>query len=258
MRVAIIGGTGLYDTSFLQDPQEKIIDTEYGQTKVYIGKSGNREIVFLPRHGIKHSALAYQVNYHANMKALEQLGIRRAIAMNAVGSLNPDMKVGDLVLIDQFMDFAWNRDSSFGQHSVNMTNPYCPELRQNFIDAAKELEIQMHERGNYICTGGPRYETALEVRVFRNWGMDVVGMTNSTEATLARELGICYSTVNLVTDMAAGLTEVEPDLAMHRGVVKENIEKLKKLLFTTAMKVEANEDCVCQELYRKAVEARKK
>jgi 5'-methylthioadenosine phosphorylase len=87
--------------------------------------------------------------------------------------------------------------------------------------------------------------------------MDVVGMTNSTEATLARELGICYSTVNLVTDMAAGITEVEPDLALHRKVVSDNIDKLKKLLFTTAMNVEDYDDCMCQDLYNKAVEARK-
>lgn len=258
MKIAIIGGTGLYDTSFLKNPEERIIDTEYGQTKVYISETDGRELIFLPRHGIKHGVLAYQVNYHANMKALEELGVKRAIAMNAVGSLNPDMGVGDLVLIDQFMDFAWNRESTFGKHSVNMTNPYCPELRDAFIESAKELGIKMHEKGNYICTGGPRYETSLEVRVFRSWGMDVVGMTNSTEATLARELGICYSTVNLVTDMAAGLTDVEPDLALHRSVVKDNIEKLKKLLFTTAMKVEENDDCMCQELYRKAVGARKK
>ena len=275
MKIAIIGGTGLYDTSFLRDPEERIIDTEYGQTKVYVSKIDDREIIFLPRHGIQHGVLAYQVNYHANMKALEQLGVKRAIAMNAVGSLNPEMKVGDLVLIDQFMDFAWNRESTFGKHSVNMTNPYCPELRiivgngrpagegedighqGLFIESAKELGIELHEKGNYICTGGPRYETALEVQVFRSWGMDVVGMTNSTEATLAREVGICYSTVNLVTDMAAGLTDVEPDLALHRSVVKDNNEKLKKLLFTTAMKVEENSDCVCQELHRKAVDARK-
>lgn len=257
MKIAIIGGTGLYDTSFLRDPEEKIIDTEYGQTKVYVSKIDDREIIFLPRHGIQHGVLAYQVNYHANMKALEQLGVKRAIAMNAVGSLNPEMKVGDLVLIDQFMDFAWNRESTYGEHSVNMTNPYCPELRGLFIESAKELGIDLHEKGNYICTGGPRYETALEVQVFRSWGMDVVGMTNSTEATLAREVGICYSTVNLVTDMAAGLTDVEPDLALHRSVVKDNNEKLKKLLFTTAMKVEENSDCVCQELHRKAVDARK-
>lgn len=257
MKIAIIGGTGLYDTSFLRDPEERIIDTEYGQTKVYVSQIDGRELIFLPRHGIQHGVLAYQVNYHANMKALEQLGVKRAIAMNAVGSLNPEMKVGDLVLIDQFMDFAWNRESTFGKHSVNMTNPYCPELRSLFIEAAEELGIELHERGNYICTGGPRYETALEVQVFRSWGMDVVGMTNSTEATLAREVGICYSTVNLVTDMAAGLTDVEPDLALHRSVVRDNNEKLKKLLFTTAMKVEDNHDCVCQELYRKAVDARK-
>lgn len=257
MKIAIIGGTGLYDTSFLRDPEEKIIDTEYGQTKVYVSQIDGREIIFLPRHGIKHGVLAYQVNYHANMKALEQLGVKRAIAMNAVGSLNPEMKVGDLVLIDQFMDFAWNRESTYGEHSVNMTNPYCPELRGLFIESAKELGIDLHEKGNYICTGGPRYETALEVQVFRSWGMDVVGMTNSTEATLAREVGICYSTVNLVTDMAAGLTDVEPDLALHRSVVKDNNEKLKKLLFTTAMKVEENHGCVCQELHRKAVDARK-
>ena len=258
MKIAIIGGTGLYDTSFIKDPAEKTIDTEYGQTKVFIGKAEGKEIVFLPRHGIQHGVLAYQINYKANMKALKDLGVEKVIAMNAVGSLNPDMKVGDLVLVDQFMDFAWNRESTFGLHSINMTNPYCPELRAKFIEAAKEQNIHLHETGNYISTGGPRYETALEVRVFRSWGMDVVGMTNSTEATLARELGLCYSTVTLITDMAAGMTEIEPDLALHKSVVKDNIEKVKKLLFATAIKINPDHDCGCQEFYRKAVSARQK
>ncbi|MBG0765124.1 MAG: S-methyl-5'-thioadenosine phosphorylase, partial [Tissierellales bacterium] len=96
MKIAIIGGTGLYDTSFLNNPKEEIIETEYGKTKIYRSKINDRELVFLPRHGIQHGVLAYQVNYHANMKALDQLGIKKAIAMNAVGSLNPEMKVGDL------------------------------------------------------------------------------------------------------------------------------------------------------------------
>jgi len=192
------------------------------------------------------------------MMALKQLGVEKVIAMCAVGSLNPEMRVGDLVLLDQFMDLAWNRNSTFGIHSVNMTNPFCEKLRNNFLEAAKEQEIAIHERGNYICVGGPRYETALEIKVYRSWGMDVVGMTNTTEATLARELGLCYSCVALITDMAAGLTEVEPDLALHQSVTKDNMGKIKKLLFNTAMKVDSDKDCSCQEFYRKAISARKK
>src|SRR6056297_108767 len=192
MKAAIIGGTGLYELDFLKNAEEKIIDTEYGETKVLIGNKADREIVFLPRHGMAHSALAYQVNYKANMKALEKLGIKKVFATCAVGSLNKNMGVGDLVLVDQFMDLAWNRESTFGEYSVNMTEPYCAAMREYYLKAAQRAEVDIHPEGNMIVTGGPRYETALEVQIFKSWGIDVVGMTNSTEASLARELGMCY------------------------------------------------------------------
>ncbi len=256
-KVAIVGGTGLYELDFLKESHKEVIETEYGKTAIYRGKSDDREIIFLPRHGIEHGALAYQVNFKANMQALADLNIKKVFATCAAGSLNYNMGVGDIVLLDQFMDLAWNRESTFGEYSVNMTNPYCEKLRNNYIEAADELNIKLHPHGNMIVTGGPRYETALEVEVFKNWGMDVVGMTNSTEATLARELGLCYSAISVVTDMAAGLTRVEPDLALHKKVFNENIQKVIDLLQVAVSKVDlTDEDCSCQEFYKKALEAR--
>ncbi|MFQ3545537.1 MTAP family purine nucleoside phosphorylase [Halobacillus rhizosphaerae] len=255
MKVGIIGGTGFYD--LVDEMEELRVNTEYGEGIVYKGSYKDKDIYFLPRHGKHHDSLAHQINYRANMKALKQLGIHHVLAMCAVGSLTTEIPVGSLALLDQFMDVTTNRVNTFDQYSVEMTEPYCPNLRQNVIEAAGELGLTIRPTANYICVDGPRYETALEINVYKNWGMHVVGMTNGTEAALARELGIAYAVVCLSTDLAAGTTEVPPDLDTHKNVVKDNQQKLKDLFLKSIEMIQEDQPSIAHDAYQRALSARK-
>lgn len=255
MKVGIVGGTGFYN--LVDGMKEITVSTEYGEAIVYEGKHTDKEIYFLPRHGKNHDCLAHEINYRANMQALKDLGINHVLAMCAVGSLNPEIPVGALALLDQFMDVTTNRIKTYGKYSVEITQPYCPDLRQSFLDAAKELDLQITPKANYICVDGPRYETALEINVYKQWGMDVVGMTNATEAILARELGLAYAVVTISTDLAAGTTDVPPDLDTHKNVVKDNQQKIKELFLKTIEYVSDEKPSIAHEAYERALSARK-
>ncbi|ARI78487.1 MTAP family purine nucleoside phosphorylase [Halobacillus mangrovi] len=255
MKIGIIGGTGFYN--LVEDLREMTVPTEYGEAVVFEGTHAGKEIYFLPRHGKSHDSLAHQVNYRANMLALKQLGIDHVIAMCAVGSLNPDIPVGALALLDQFMDMTTKRENTYGKYSVEITQPYCPDLNNTFLAAAKELDMDVTPKANYICVDGPRYETSLEINVYKQWGMDVVGMTNATEASLARELGIAYAVVTISTDLAAGTTDVPPDLDTHKNVVIDNQEKIKELFLKTIELASDDKPSIAHEAYERALAARK-
>jgi 5'-methylthioadenosine phosphorylase len=256
--IGLIGGTGIYDTSIIENAEERLIDTAFGEVTLYIGSYQGRDLVFLPRHGLGHNVLAPQVNHYANMQALADVGVDAVFATAAVGSMNLDMKGGDLVLLDQFVDFTAKEAYSYGTISVNMTDPYCPELRAVLQETAEERGISLHPRATYFCLDGPRYETKAEIRLFRNWGMDVLGMTGAPEAILAREQGMHYASVGIVTNYCAGIGEDVPDLASHRNAVKENMDKIKDLVFTGIQAIpETFTRCDCREYYAKAMEARK-
>ena len=255
--IGIVGGTGFYSVDLFGQAETITVETEYGNVQMFKGKLKDQDILFLPRHGVEHGRLAFQVNHHANMMAFKQMGVNRVIATVAAGGINPQYKAGDLVLLDQFIDFH-SYHTTYGKLSLDMTEPYCSELREIFIKVAKDLNYTMHPKGTYISFDGPRYETAAEIRAFNILGADMVGMTNAREAALARELGICYSAVAIITNMAAGLSEDEPDLEAHRRVVKKNNEKLQNLLCQVALEIPEKRSCRCQELYDRAVAARSK
>ncbi len=164
------------------------------------------------RHGAAHSVPPHRVNYRANIWALWWLGVQRVLATAACGSLNPEMEPGHLVAIDQFIDFTHARPSTFfeggeaGVVHTDVTDPYCPEIRETLVSAAKARGVRLHESGCYVCTEGPRFETRAEIRAFRVLGGDVVGMTNVPEVVLAREAGICYGLIGIVTNFGAGIS----------------------------------------------------
>ncbi|SDZ76948.1 5'-methylthioadenosine phosphorylase [Thalassobacillus cyri] len=254
MKIGIIGGTGFYN--LVDDMKERTVTTEYGDAIVYEGEHAGKEIYFLPRHGKTHDSLAHQINYRANMMALKQLDIDHVIAMCAVGSLNPEIPVGKLALLDQFYDATTNRINTYDKYSVEITQPYCPDLNQTFKNAAETLDIDLVPKANYVCVDGPRYETALEIQLYKQWGMDVVGMTNATEAILARELGLAYAVVVISTDLAAGTTDVPPDLDTHKNVVKDNQEKIKELFLKTVELATDDKPSIAHEAYERALAAR--
>ncbi len=253
--IGIIGGTGFYSVELFGKATPINVHTEYGDVSFLKGVYQNTEILFLPRHGSNHDRLAFEIPHHAHMMAFHQLGVKRVITTVAAGGINPSFKSGDFVLLDQFIDFH-TRQFTYGKHSLDMSAPYCSELRQLFMEQAEKLGYSLHPTGTYISLDGPRYETSAEIRAYQLLGADVVGMTNAPEATLARELGICYSAVVIVTNMAAGLSSDEPDLKTHSSVVKANSAKLQKLLCSVAASIPEERHCRCQEFYDRAVSAR--
>jgi len=251
VRLAIIGGTGVYDPRILEDIREEVITTPYGQAMVRIGTYQGEPVAFMARHGVNHSVPPHLINYRANIYALKMLGVERVIATTAVGSCNRNMKPGDFVVVDQFLDFTKGRVCTFfeggeaGVVHTDVTEPYCPEIRSVLIDAAREAGISVHPAGTYVCTEGPRFETAAEIRMFGQLGGDVVGMTNVPECVLAREAGLCYATVSMVTNFGAGIS---PTALTHEEVLEvmaANSENLKKLLFATLKQIPAARGCAC-------------
>ena len=212
--IAIIGGTGVCDPKILSNVREGYLDTYYGSIRYWKGTYNDRDLIFLARHGRMHSIPPHLINYRANILGLKRLGVTAILATTAVGSMNPEYKPGDFVLPDQFIDFTKSRHTSFfdggtnGVVHVDMTEPYCPTLRRNVIQAAAELgDCRLHDKGTYVCTEGPRFETPAEIRMFQKLGGDIVGMTNVPEVCLAREAEICYATVSMVTNFAAGISD---------------------------------------------------
>ncbi len=254
--IGIIGGTGFYNVDLFGEAQEINVETEYGAVELLKGSYKGLDIVFLPRHGKGHSRLAFEITHHANLLAFKELGINRVMATVAAGGINPTYKGGDMVVIDQFINFH-TRHFTYGKMSLDMTEPYCSQLRNLFADKAKELGYGVHVGGTYVSVDGPRYETAAEIRAYKLLGADLVGMTNAPEATLARELGLCYMAVCMVTNMAAGLSSDEPDLKAHSLIIKNNADKLTHVLCETALAIPKDMGCRCKEWYDRAANARK-
>lgn len=250
-KLAFIGGTGVYHPGILTNLHEEIIHTPYGDAKYESGNYGDKEIIFLARHGVHHTIPPHKINYRANIYALKMLGVNSVVATAAVGTINPNYKPGELVLIDQFIDMTKNRECTFydgvhrGVAHIDMTHPYCGTLRSAIIKIAKEKNIVLHPQGTYITTDGPRFETAAEIKAYRMWGADVVGMTNVPECPLAREAGICYSAIAMVTNYAAGMTE---NPLTHKEVVdfmSHNVSGFRTIITELAKHYDPDVDCFC-------------
>ncbi|MCS7363863.1 MAG: S-methyl-5'-thioadenosine phosphorylase [archaeon GB-1867-035] len=208
-KIAIIGGSGLENA--LEIIRTEVINTPYGQVEVNYSFLNDKKVIFLPRHGKKHERPPHMINYKGNIWALKELGVERIIASNAVGGIRDGLKPGDFVVIHDFIDFTRRRPLTFYDGPkvihIDVTEPYCPEIRSALINAARELSVKVWESGVYACMEGPRFETPAEIRMLRLLGADVVGMTSVPEVVLARELGMCYASLCIVTNYAAGIQE---------------------------------------------------
>jgi 5'-methylthioadenosine phosphorylase len=213
MDFAVIGGTGFYGLSDEQLLERIQLPTEFGPVQVERVRLADQQIAFLARHGGRHTIPPHRVNYRANIRALRDLGVKNILASAAVGSMSEEMPPGSLVVLTQFLDFTRSRSSTFfdvGEQEVvhvDMTDPYCSHLRAELEAAAHALGEEIRPQGTYVCVEGPRFETPAEIRMFRKLGGDIVGMTNVPEVALAREAGICYAAVAIVTNWAAGISE---------------------------------------------------
>ncbi|PKM89294.1 MAG: S-methyl-5'-thioadenosine phosphorylase [Firmicutes bacterium HGW-Firmicutes-12] len=253
IELAVIGGTGVYKAEMLEKPKELEIKTEYGKTNLLTGNYKGRSVAFLARHGSGHSVPPHLVNYRANLQALKNIGVKKVIATAAVGSLNNDMKPGDFVVVDQFLDFTKGRVSTFfdggakGLLHVDMTDPYCREVREEIYNTAVKLGLNVHKGGCYVTAEGPRFETPAEIKMYKMLGGDLVGMTSVPEVVLAREAGLCYATVAMVTNFAAGIS---PTVLSHSEVVeamKTSSQDVSRLIMSILETISLERGCTCSE-----------
>jgi 5'-methylthioadenosine phosphorylase len=206
IELAIIGGSGLYNMAGLTNVEERHITTPFGSPSdpIVVGVLNDKRIAFLARHGKGHRFSPSEVNYRANIFALKVLGVERIVSVSACGSLREDLAPGHIVIPDQLYDNTKGRDRSFFGRGlvahIGVADPFCPHLSSQLYEAVKAAGATVHKGGNFITIEGPRFSTRAESNTFRRWGMDLIGMTSSPEAFLAREAEICYACMAHVTD----------------------------------------------------------
>ncbi|MEM4625722.1 MAG: S-methyl-5'-thioadenosine phosphorylase [Candidatus Pacearchaeota archaeon] len=247
MHIGIIGGSGIYD--ILEQKEYKKIYTPYGATSdlVAIGKLAGKDVVFISRHGSKHTIPPHLVNNRANIWALKELGVKRIISICATGSLKEDYRPGDIVIPDQFIDFGKNVETFYEGGKVvhvSMADPFCPELRALAIEILKDLDIRFHDKGTYVRISGPQFSTRAASRMYRMFG-DIIGMTGASEAILARELALCNVIIATITDYDVWAEKPVSAEEVIR-VMKENEDKIKKVIKTLVLKIPKKRSCNCK------------
>jgi 5'-methylthioadenosine phosphorylase len=262
--LGIFGGSGFYQ--FLNIVREFRVETPYGPAsdRIALAEVGGKTLAFLPRHGKDHSYPAHAVNYRANIYAMYALGVRQILAPCACGSLQPDIHPGDFVILDQFVDRTRGRKDTFFDgpvtHHIAAAEPYCPRLRKAAIQVAEGQGITVHSSGTMVVIQGPRFSTRAESQFYTKMGWHTVGMTQYPEAILAKELGICYTGIALVTDYDVGVSG-----DMNRPVVNiedvlrvmhDNIDRVKNLILTVAESLGPERNCTCQREAEAAVLSR--
>jgi 5'-methylthioadenosine phosphorylase len=246
IKIGIIGGSGIDDPGILKNAEELNIDTPYGATSapLNIGKINEAEVAIIARHGIGHVITPTNVPFLANIWALKEIGCTHIIGTTACGSLREDYKPRELVFLDQFIDFTKQRNLTFFDDFKDkivhtpMAEPFCPKLNRILADIAESLNIAHHKQGTTITIEGPRFSTKAESRFFRTTGADVINMSTIPEAILARELGICYSCVAMVTNYDVWHeTEELVTWDIIVNVMKENADNVKKILLATIPRI---------------------
>ena len=252
VEIGIIGGSGTSDPRILEDVKKVKVYTPFGQTSslISVGYHKGRKVAFIPRHGLKHQIPPHRIPFRANIWALKELGVKRIISPSAVGSLREDYKPMEFVLVDQFIDRTkWRGDTFYegGQVChVSAADPFCLELREVFLKTMKEIKNPVHEAGTYICIQGPRFSTRAESKLFRSWGVDVIGMTLYPEVVLAREAEICYASIALITDYDVW-AEKPVSTSEILATMSKNVENFEKLVTEAIPRILKVRKCPCKE-----------
>lgn len=244
--IGIIGGTGIYEIVEMgEEVETKVVKTPYGESpEISIFKLHDKNIAFMPRHAKGHANPPHMINYRANVYAMKKIGIERIIATNAVGSLDLSVKPGDFLVPHDFIDFTKVRQFTFYDTKtvhIDITEPYCHNLRDYLISSGEVVN-----NGVYVCTEGPRFETAAEIAMFKQLGGDVVGMTGIPEAILARELEICYASICMVSNYAASISPTKLTIDEVFEIVEGQKDNLVKLLYDTIAKIPDIRECPCK------------
>lgn len=259
-RIGVIGGSGLYSL-FEGSIQYIPVDTPFGSPsdEFALGEISGKEVVFLPRHGRHHQFLPSEINYRANIFGMKKLGVGKIISVSAVGSLRENLKPRDVVIIDQFFDRTNKRPQTFFGNGfvahAAFGDPVCPAMRKTILKSAQSLPGTFHAKGTYVNMEGPQFSTRAESNYYRSLGFDVIGMTNLSEARLAREAEICYTTLAFVTDYDCWKEdEANVTTDMIIKVLKDNADNAKKIIAAVLKDLDQNmESCTCQQTLKTAM-----
>ena len=261
--IGIIGGSGLYDMAELTDRRDVTVDTPFGppSAPLVTGTLSGKDVVFLARHGIGHRLTPTELPFRANIFAMKTLGVERILSASAVGSLKEQYVPLHLVIPDQFFDRTKGRVSTFFGDGlvahVGFAHPFCDALSQTTYDAAVTAGATVHQGGTYVCMEGPQFSTKAESLLYRQWGMDIIGMTNLQEAKLAREAEICYATIALVTDYDCW----HPDHAsvtveMVMATLSKNAKTAQDIIATAVARLPYERTCECASALKFALVTR--
>lgn len=260
VEIGIIGGSGLYEMEGLSEKKEVKLSTPFGppSDRFVIGTLSGRRAAFLARHGRGHRILPSEINFRANIWAMKKLGVQRIISVSAVGSMRESIAPGQIVIPDQFYDHTRRRIGTFFGGGVvahvGFADPVCPELRPILSRAGRSQGAVMHDGGVYLCIEGPQFSTRGESLIYRKWGVDVIGMTNVTEAKLAREAEICYATLALVTDYDCWHEEMESvTVEAVIEILKKNVVMSQRLIRAAIPDIPASRKCPCGSALKNAV-----
>ncbi|RKY42945.1 MAG: S-methyl-5'-thioadenosine phosphorylase [Candidatus Makaraimicrobium thalassicum] len=266
-RTGIIGGSALYNIEELEVIDRKRVSTPFGDPsdEFVIGTLAGKEVVFLPRHGRGHNLLPTEINFKANIYAFKVLGVERLISVAAVGSLKEEICPMDVLLVDQFIDRTNQARPTtfFGDGIVAhipFAEPVCPELREAIYTSNRGLDLKIHDGGTYVNMEGPAFSTKAESYLYKSWGIDVIGMTSMPEARLAREAGICYATMAMITDYDCWYLGPEVDtvsVEMITENLNKNMETAKLMLRNTVANMPERRSCACGGTLRGAIVTRK-
>lgn len=250
--IGIIGGSGLSSMGGLTGTREIRVKTPFGDPSdaIVLGTLEGKRVAFLARHGRGHRILPSEINYRANIYAMKLLGVERIISVSAVGSLKEDLRPGEFLVPDQFFDRTKNRASTFFGEGlvahVAFAHPTCGELSGVLADACAHEAVKVHRRGTYICIEGPQFSTLAEAEVNRQFQFDVIGMTNLTEAKLAREAEICYATITMITDYDCWHPDHESVTAAQIiATLNQNAENAQKVLRSAVRQLPTVRSCKC-------------
>lgn len=262
--LAIIGGSGLYNMPGLKKTQEYDITTPFGKpsSPIIVGELEGQQIAFLARHGIGHFIMPTEVNYHANIYALKELGVERVVSISAVGSLREDYAPGHIVIPDQIYDNTKSRQYSFFGEGlvvhVSVADPYCADLSAQVENATRATGATVHSGGSLIVIEGPRFSTKAESQTYRSWGMSLIGMTASPEAFLAREAELCYATMAHVTDYDVWhVSEAPVSVEMVIETLNKNTLTAQEAVRNLARNFSEEGTCECNQALSSALITRK-
>jgi len=258
--VGVIGGSGLYEIEGLTDVESISIDTPWGSPSddLIVGTLGDTKMVFLPRHGRGHKLVPSEINFRANIYAMKKMGVEWIVSVSAVGSMKEHIFPGQIVIPSQFYDHTKIRVSTFFGDGivahVSMADPVCALLSDELYNASISSGATVHKGGTYLCMEGPQFSSRAESNIYRSWGVDVIGMTNATEAKLAREAEICYASLSLATDYDCW-HEQHDDVTVEDLIetLNKNVQMARDIIKTVVPVISESRECPCCNALENAI-----